>query len=488
MRHECSDACRFLGRRIAVSGWLLFCLMAVLETSSATCSAQGNSALNVSPGRLAQGPSPGSRRGDRTRGSETARVPNRISNGQAGPRDYRSRNFLLHSDLPKSEAESLLERLEAMLALISKYWGKPNREPLECFVVRDLSVWPPDAMPPQGRQKVQTRSGVTITVTTSERRSGQVLAAKAVVYATADGGVAQHEVVHAYCGQNFGRTGPVWYSEGMAEMGLYWKSGESQVNCIPEAVTYIRNSPPKPLGEIVYAREISGDGWENYCWRWALCHLLANNPNYYDRFRPLGLGLLLNQPDSDFDKVYGTMAREIDFEYQFFLQHLDLGYEVTLTSWDWKSKFRHIREKQEIKATVLADRGWQASRLEVRSGEKFAVTAKGSWQVESDGVTLNANGEEVPAESDVASDKKDGTDRTVGIIPYEPTGRPGQLIGVLFRDYELSEPFEIPVDGQWTASTDGQLFLRCEDAWNQLADNKGRVSVEFVRVASSSAP
>ena len=245
-----------------------------------------------------------------------------------GPRDFRSPNFLLHTDLPKDEADELSKRLETMLTLISKYWGKPNRQPIECFVVRDLSVWPRDVLDPEGLAKIQERAGVTLTQTRVLRGTNEVVAAKATVYAVSDRGTPQHEAVHAYCGQNFGRTGPVWYSEGMAEMGQYWRAGESRVNCDPQAVRFIRRSEPKALNAIVNARQITGDSWKNYCWRWALCHLLANNPNYYDRFRPLGLGILMDKPDATFEHVYGSMAKEISFEYLFFLQHFDLGYEI----------------------------------------------------------------------------------------------------------------------------------------------------------------
>ncbi len=37
------------------------------------------------------------------------------------PRDVRSRNFLLHTDLNDKDAEELLDRLENMLKLISAY-------------------------------------------------------------------------------------------------------------------------------------------------------------------------------------------------------------------------------------------------------------------------------------------------------------------------------------------------------------------------------
>ena len=62
------------------------------------------------------------------------------------PRDVRSRNFVLHTDLNDKDAEELLERLETMLKLISSYWGQPNRKIIECYVVKDLKNWPPNSL------------------------------------------------------------------------------------------------------------------------------------------------------------------------------------------------------------------------------------------------------------------------------------------------------------------------------------------------------
>lgn len=408
-----------------------------------------------------------------------------------GPRDYRSANFLLHTDLSADEANDLLKRLETMLALISKYWGKPNKQTIEMFVVRDLDSWPPDSLEPNGRESIAAQAGITITSGAVNRQTGQLLAAKSRVYAIADRGVPQHEAVHAYCHQTFGRAGPTWYSEGMAEMGHCWREGESRVHCLPSIVKYLRSVEPKPLGAIVNSREQTGDSWQNYAWRWALCHLLANNPNYYDRFRPLGLGILTDQPDATFAKVYGSMAQEIAFEYLFFLEHFDLGYEVTLTAWDWKTKFRRATSVP-VTCTIEANRGWQASRLLVKAGEEFEVSAEGSWSLSADGPELSPFGVELPdqkpAAEKPATAKKPATKKgtkmePLGELPsvwrYDSPFKPGQLVGVLFNDYELSEPFAIPADGSFVSPGEGQLFLRCEEAWNRLADNKGKVSLKF---------
>ncbi len=410
-----------------------------------------------------------------------------------GPKDFRSPNFVVHTDLSAAEADELLKRLETMLTLISKYWGRPNKNPIECFVVKDLAMWPPNSLDPEGWAKIEEGAGVTRSQTLTSGQTGQLVAAKSKVYAIADRGVPQHEAVHAYCHQNFGRAGPLWYAEGMAELGQYWREGESRVNCHPGVVKYIRGSEPKSLNAIVNNNDKTGDSWQNYAWRWALCHLLANNPNYFDRFRPLGLGILMDKPDATFEKVYGSMAKEISFEYLFFLQHFDLGYEVTLTAWDWKTKFRRATNSAAVTCTIEANRGWQASRLQVKSGDVLEVLLDGSWSVSAAGTELNPFGDEVPDskpafEKAAAKSKKTAPKKTSkaelleelpAVVPYESSFKPGQLIGVLLNDYELSEPFAIPADGLFKAPGDGQLFLRCEDAWCQLADNKGKVNVKF---------
>src|SRR5205823_1487513 len=108
----------------------------------------------------------------------------------------------------------------------------------------------------------------------------------------------------------------------------------------------------------------------NYAWRWALCHLLANNTNYASRFRPLGLALLTKQPDASFEQTYGDMSQEISFEYRQFLEHVDNGLRADLCSWDWKAKFKVVKSGNVTQAKVEAGKGWQPSRLILTEGEE----------------------------------------------------------------------------------------------------------------------
>jgi len=373
---------------------------------------------------------------------------------------YTSRNFIVHTDMPAADAEDLLKRLETMLTLVSKYWGRPSQGTIEMYVVKELRNWPTGALDPEAVPFVETGGGLTITQVLSQ---GNAFRAKAIVYAVADRGTPQHEAVHAYCGQAFGRTGPVWYSEGMAEMGQYWQSDDSSVNAHDIVIRYLRSTDIKSLNEIVNGKEWTGDSWQNYAWRWALCHLLANNPNYASRFRPLGLGLLTKQ-DVSFEQTYGDMAKEISFEYREFINHLEPGFRVDLCGFDWKAKFKPVKTSTITTSKVDAGRGWQPSRLELIAGEEYEYSAAGTWTTAKDTKSVDASGAD------------DGTGRLVGVTLKDEGG-----------EYSLGEPFDLGTYGSFTAPESGNLYLRCQDKWTKIPDNKGSMTVKL-KLKSKGAP
>ena len=371
-----------------------------------------------------------------------------------GVHDYSSKNFVLHTDLTPDEARELLTRLETMLVLVAKYFEKPNSQVIEMNVVKQQSNWPPGSIDPDAIASIEAGGGITLSVSQIQRNGAgqrQVVAAKSVVWAVADRGTPQHEAVHAYCHQSFGRTGPTWYSEGMAELGQYWKAKEDGVNIHDGVLKYLKSQEPKDLSEIVAPGQRTGDSWQNYSWRWALCHLLAANPNYAKRFKPLGLALL-NDQQTSFEAVYGSMAKEINFEYGFFLKHLDQGYRTDLCSWDWSAKFQRLKGTGSVQPKIDAMRGWQPARVVVKAGDKLSFSTTGEWMIAKSGKKLTADGDE------------DGK---------------GKLVGILFDDYQLSEPFDLGATCEWEATADGNLFLRCRDDWNSIADNSGIVTVKI---------
>ncbi len=387
-------------------------------------------------------------RGEQTSGTRT-RIEDRyarFSDVPGKPRDVRSAHFLLHTDVSQRQARMLLDKLETMYGLLAKYFGRRPRQVIRCFVVRDLTQWPPTTFPPEAQAKIAARAGVTI-----HRRLGNQV--QAIVYSCDKHSVVQHEAVHAFCALAFGSTGPTWYAEGIAELGNYWKPNQVAVDVPPVVITYLKTSRPKTLAEIVAPGQITGDSWQAYAWRWALCYMLMNNPNYSPRFRALGIGLMSGHPGVSFQSVYGPVARQISFEYDFFVRHVDNGFRADLVAWDWKTRFRPLRSNTRRTVTVKAKAGWQATGVLVQAGEVYHYQAAGTWRIDA-------------------------------LEPLDADGRPdgaGRLVGVLFHDDQLSEPFELGREGTWTAPAAGRLFVRCRDSWSALGDNSGQVLLTIRR-------
>ncbi len=261
---------------------------------------------------------------------------------------------------------------------------------VECYVIRNLDKFPAAAIAADGVRGVKTCGGVTLMYF---HREGKRQVVKSVVYAAARLEVVQHEVVHAYCHQTFGRIGPVWYSEGMAEMGHYWKEGDTAVHADPREIEFLRNNPPQSLANILSPAQVTGDCWQNYASRWALCHFLFSNPNYSHQFRQLGRGFLAGK-DVSFERTYAPMTRELFFEYLFFLQHISPGYRVDLCAWNWKKKFAGLQPGQIQKVAIAAGRGWQPTGLSVRAGTPYEYLAAGTWQIAGEPEAVDADGDE----------------------------------------------------------------------------------------------
>lgn len=375
------------------------------------------------------------------------------------PRLIRSPHFAFLTDVSDREARIILDKLERMAGLLERYFGRRLGGVVEGFIVHDLSVFPAGTFSePAGVAKIREGAGVCFNLSLGSQR-------KSTLYACADHGVIQHECTHGFCHMTFGSTGPTWLAEGVAEMGNYWRDGERAVEIEPVVMAYLQRSEPKrSLAEIaVPGREPAGR-WQDYAWRWALCHLLANNPNYAERFKPLAVALMEGRPDVSFESVYGPVARELSFEYDQFLRTVGNGYRADLTAWPWQAKFRPLPASGgSVKSTVEAASGWQASGLQVEKGVVYESAADGTWRTAAAGAAVDANGDEA------------GRGRLVGAV-LQGREKDG--------DYTLGETIRLGARQAFVAPADGRLFLRCEDDWTQLADNAGEVTVSIRRTGS----
>ena len=52
-------------------------------------------------------------------------------------------------------------------------------------------------------------------------------------------------------------------------------------------------------------------------------------------------------------------------------------------------------------------------------------------------------------------------------------------MGVLFDNFELTEPFELGESGTYSSPVKGNFYVRCKDEWTKLADNKGQIALKL---------
>ncbi len=367
------------------------------------------------------------------------------------PREEHSDHFVLHTDISKRSSRVLLEKLETMHRFLSRYYGvKPNAI-IECYVVSDPENFT-RAVPRYALNKIRARSGLT-QYRSRNGAPGKRPRTVATVYSCDDQNIVQHEAVHAFCSIAFGSVGPVWYAEGMAELGQYFVPGEEAIQIEPVIVEYLKEAKVKDIETIVQANQITGDSWKAYAWRWALCQLLANHPDYSKRFRELGKNLMLEKKDS-FGKAFGKQIERIKFEYQQFLEHLDNGYRPDLCRWQWTTDVTALNKR--VSFLVDSRSGWQATGIYLDDDQDYDFACPNSIAKQQQGWVV------------------DGSRRKVG--PNGNARGDGKLIGAVFTDYELSDPFEIGsrLSG-FRPARSGQLYVRCQEAMNAIADNEGAI-------------
>jgi hypothetical protein len=367
---------------------------------------------------------------------------------KAEPRPIRSRHFSFLSDVSDREAKLILDKLETMVGLLERYFGRRQRGVIEGFIVHDLAVWPEGVLTePLGIEKIKEPAGICFTTVLGPH-------ARATLYACDDHGIIQHECTHGFCHLTFGGVGPLWLAEGLAELGRFWREKEKGVNVPPVILTHLHGADPPTLAAITAPNQPPSNDWRDYTWRYALCQMLLDNPNYADRFRTLAGALMEGQPGVSFESVYGPVDREVAFEFEQFLAHVGNGYRADLTAWPWKAKQRKLAPGGLGRAKVKGAAGWQASGVEVEAGAVYVITAEGTCRLATDAEPTGPEG--------------------------DAAGR-GRLSGALYADFTLSPEIPLGSHSSWIAPADGLLMLRAADAWTELADNDGTLSITIRR-------
>lgn len=296
-----------------------------------------------------------------------------------------------------------------------------------------------------------------------------------------------HEGTHWFMNRKYGENGPPWLMEGMAEwLGTHrWNAANQQLvmGVIPSnkrEVPYwgrlsliqdqLASGIAPSLETIMRYDNTAHQHVDAYAWSWAVVLFLQSHPNTKASFQAL-----LKRPmhaDSRLTRwLFGRLRDDWPYlrqEWNAMLSDLDYGYDL---SRGFARITRDAAAKHAEPFEIDTSQSWQASGICVRTGEKIKITAGGQfvvgrvpddWVCYPDGVTLQYH-----------------------------RGQPlGRLMMAVLAPIRGEPPFSSFVSSTavgaelvWTATNDGELHFRVNEAGSGLSDNEGKV-----RIAIEPAP
>ena len=309
-----------------------------------------------------------------------------------------------------------------------------------------------------------------------------------------------HEATHCFMTFMPGVDAPRWYLEGMAE---YFGSHR-----LPESADLSGASPSAPamqfcvmptsqqqflgFGRILIIRKAASQNRmlmipavmdlkssefvspEPYSWAWALCVFLDGTPKYHERFQRLSQFTRGNQFTREFVRAFALDERDLDTEWTLFLKNLQYGYNLKNAAIDFRKGALLTDTSSSQTVEIVADRGWQSSGVLVEVGSRYEVTGEGRFTL-----------------ADGNSNQKPWVSEPQGISFQYFEGHPlGILMGCIRSeegpvggaDETMLKAIPLGRRGSFEARVAGTLYLRLNDAWNSLSDNRGKIEVTIRRM------
>jgi hypothetical protein len=405
--------------------------------------------------------------------------------GEAGIRLYESKRLKLYTDIEAETARTLPPVIDAVYGAWVEYFGElpPDRAGSEFqmtgYLIGDEALFREAGLVPEDLPMFEHGR---------HRRNEFWMREQQYEYFRRH--LLIHEATHCFMTFMPGVNAPVWYIEGMAEyFATHHFSPDGSVNfrVMPTSsedfagwgrIKGIRDEfsagRSKSIRDILTMQPIEFLKPEPYAWSWALCQFLDAHPRYRERFRKLGGHLQGSAFPDEFEAAFHGDAPDLNTEWTLFVVNLQYGFEATRAAIDFQPGRALTTDRPAHRIDIAADRGWQSSGVLLEAGQTYEIAATGRFTL--------------------ADRPKPWTSEPQGISFRYFDRRPlGRLIGCLraeegdagAENEPMLKVFDIGRGRSFEASQTGTLYLRVNDAWNSLSDNRGQIAVEFRRTSSA---
>ena len=289
-----------------------------------------------------------------------------------------------------------------------------------------------------------------------------------------------HEATHCYMTSMPAGEAPIWYLEGMAEyFGTHRcvGKGETEFCVIPTSakdfagfgrIQTIRRDVAAnrslTISTILNWTSLDFVTINHYSWSWALCAFLDKNPKYRERFRQLHRLTRSENFAAKFAEIFREDTNDLNTEWALVTSQLQYGFDFERAAIDFRIGVPLTKESPERNAQIESDRGWQSSQVRVEKDRQYTIEATGQFTL--------------------ADHPKPWISEPQGITFRYFDGRPiGMLIGCIRTEEEqvpgtaesMLEVIPIGCRLTFRPTVSGTLYLRVNDAWNSLDDNRGQV-------------
>lgn len=298
-----------------------------------------------------------------------------------------------------------------------------------------------------------------------------------------------HEATHAYMRHLPGEAIdlPLWYLEGMAEMLATHRlsaDGSVEFNVMPEdrsrfvgleriAIVQrdVKENGVRPLSAITILNAEDFTRVESYAWCWALCRFLDSHPKYRDRFRKIARELVTVPFRQNMADLYAPDMHQLQTEWLLFAAGIEHGFDFERAQIDFIDGTPLVGQAQ---TTIDSARGWQSAGVQVQAGKRYLITATGRFTL--------------------ADQPKPWVSEANGVSIRYARGRPlGQLqASVLATDVggspagaSMLREVALGNESFFEAADSGTLYLRINDHWGELADNRGSLQVTIQEAADN---